>query len=566
MIIRLFTTFLVFSALFIPFLTNAAFVGQIENFSVDSFYDLSGREEITSLLIKISSQLYFYVDDEWWGNRNPYEQTEIRRAFDAVAIEFEGKIYPQLTSTLGAEWNPGIDNDERITILFHPMTEGAGGYTNYGDAQERLVNPESNEREMVYLNTEFITDSILKSLLAHEFVHLITLNQKNVLRGLNEEVWLNELRAEYAPTLLGYDDSYSQSNLKKRVSDFIKKIDNSLIEWEGKNYDYGAVNLFGQYISNQYGLKILEDSLKSDFVGIESINYALEKNGFNERFDDVFTNWTIASLVNNCDVGFRYCYNNSLLQDFRVIPQTNFLPFSGESTLSLVQNTKDWSGNWYRIVGGKDNLKIEFRGNPQVSFIVPYVIQDYTGNISVRFLELDNTQRGEIELLLSSSENRSITILPSVQGRTMLDGVFPEYQFALIISSTPNTENQDDQLKQQLLNQIEELQLQITKLLSQINAILFARGEFACSGFNQNLFFGIDNEPEVRCLQQSLKDQGVDIYPEGIVSGNFLTLTLNAVIRFQEKYRSEILTPLGLQEGTGFVGFSTRSKLNDLKM
>jgi peptidoglycan hydrolase-like protein with peptidoglycan-binding domain len=44
----------------------------------------------------------------------------------------------------------------------------------------------------------------------------------------------------------------------------------------------------------------------------------------------------------------------------------------------------------------------------------------------------------------------------------------------------------------------------------------------------------------------------------------FGELTRKAVIRFQEKYRSEILTPNGLLSGTGFVGNSTRRKLNSL--
>jgi len=37
-----------------------------------------------------------------------------------------------------------------------------------------------------------------------------------------------------------------------------------------------------------------------------------------------------------------------------------------------------------------------------------------------------------------------------------------------------------------------------------------------------------------------------------------------AVIRFQEKYPSEILASWGLTKGTGLVGKTTRAKLNQL--
>ena len=72
------------------------------------------------------------------------------------------------------------------------------------------------------------------------------------------------------------------------------------------------------------------------------------------------------------------------------------------------------------------------------------------------------------------------------------------------------------------------------------------------------------NNSEVRCLQEFLKSQGPEIYPEGLVTGNFLSLTKAAVIRFQEKYASEILAPWGITQGTGFVGETTRAKINQL--
>ena len=67
---------------------------------------------------------------------------------------------------------------------------------------------------------------------------------------------------------------------------------------------------------------------------------------------------------------------------------------------------------------------------------------------------------------------------------------------------------------------------------------------------------------DVTTLQQFLLDEGV--YPEGLITGYFGSLTKQAVIRFQEKYMGEVLTPVGLSKGTGFFGSSTRAKLNEL--
>jgi len=110
---------------------------------------------------------------------------------------------------------------------------------------------------------------------------------------------------------------------------------------------------------------------------------------------------------------------------------------------------------------------------------------------------------------------------------------------------------------------IEELEaeiLRITALLAQVESELAKL--IGVDALNTNLRYS-NSSDDVKLLQTWLS-KDPEVYPEGIVSGYFGSLTETAVLRFQEKYADEILKPLGLDKGTGFVGSSTRAKLNSL--
>ncbi|KPJ70754.1 hypothetical protein AMJ51_01020, partial [Microgenomates bacterium DG_75] len=151
------------------FVNTASAQTETRFFNIDSSYDWQGREEIEATLLRTSDNLYFYVEKGWWESRTSQEQNDIRIALFELGEEFKNKIYPVLTANFGSEPKPGIDRDERITVLIHPMISDAGGYFSSGDVYSRFQYPRSNEREMVYLNAKYIDKPQVKSFLAHEF-------------------------------------------------------------------------------------------------------------------------------------------------------------------------------------------------------------------------------------------------------------------------------------------------------------------------------------------------------------------------------------------------------------
>ena len=319
----------------------AANTGDVVNFDVDKGFDATGRTQLQATLVKVSDRLYFYVENTWWNSQTPGKQNQVLADLGNLSNEFDGNIYPTLTSTFGSEWSPGIDSDTKITVLFESMNSAEGGYFREADEYDKLQLPDSNQREMMYLSVFGIDDPNAKVTLGHEFTHLITFNQKNKIFGVEDDTWLNEARADYSSTILGYDNAYNGSNLQKRVNDFLQNPSDSITDWSGTKYDYASVNLFTHYLVDYYGINILSDSLKSKSVGIESINEALLKNGAKENFPQIFTDWTIALAINDCSQNSKYCYINKNLVDLRINPTLIFLPLTGNSSLSSTNVTKN---------------------------------------------------------------------------------------------------------------------------------------------------------------------------------------------------------------------------------
>jgi hypothetical protein len=559
--------------LFSPLISKAQIFPERGSFYIDSNYDIENRSNIPAELIRNGKSIYFYIENSWWNTLNRDQQNEVKNKIQKLDFEFYHQIKPILNDKYGMENTPGIDDDPKLVVLIHEMKEEARGYFRSVDQYSRSQVSDSNEHEMVYLNANNITDdlNLLKAYLAHEFTHVITFNQKDQY-AVEEETWLNEGRAEYAPTLLDLEEN---PYLKERVKDFLREPTDSITEWQGKSSDYGALSMFIHYLVEQYGEEILKDSLQSKYIGIESINKALKNNEIDKAFSDIFTDWTITIFLNDCSVGENYCYKNENLNNVDVVPLINFLPLSGKTTLGTTQKSKDWAGNWFKFIGGKGTLRLEFIGETDQKFEVPYIIKELSGHYRVGFFNLNNFQRGVISIPEFGTNIGSITIIPSIQSKkSNFDDSETAYPFFWEVSTDTGIKEENidyldkaisSMTKEELEDKISELATLLSQLRGQVTRIEQEGEEetVLCRRFDENLYFGLKDNNDVTCLQQFLRTQE-NIYPEGIVTGNFYNLTQQAVIRFQEKFKEDVLEPYGLEKGTGFVGPSTREKLNEL--
>ena len=290
-------------------------IGSTETFFVQAAFDSLDRSELTARFIAESEQLKIYADVSYWDILNRFEKPEAERLVEALGTTFDTNIYPKLTTFYGNPWTPGIDGDPKLFILLSPMPETVGGYTNRDDEFERTEILDSNQKELIYLNTAHLNSSRLPSLLAHEFQHLITFNQKDRLQQKIDAVWLNELRSEYAPYVVGYDRTNDPNeNIAVRVDQFNEDSTDKLIKWDGAPGDYASVSLFGHYLAERIGSQLLAETAVNGSSGIESINEALEALGRPERFEDLYVDWNVATVINDRSVGDgRYGYEHPVI-------------------------------------------------------------------------------------------------------------------------------------------------------------------------------------------------------------------------------------------------------------
>jgi len=532
---------LVLGFLILPSFSLASW-SQTANFFVDVNYDLNGKNQIETQLLKTTNNFYFYADKNWYNNFS--DKSNLDSKIYNLASDFEYKIYPLLTNLLGFEDKPGVDNDPRIVIVLEPLQDNYGGYIQSGDNYLKTIYKTSNEGQIIYLNADLILkadSNFLDYELAHEFTHLITLKQKP-----EAGTWFYELMSEFAGQAIGVDTSQIT---KQRAQALLYSTEVNLKDWINSDKDYAKVFLFALYLKEQFGNQLFSEALKYPSKdGMISFNEALKKRGTN--FEEVYLNWLIANVVNDCSVDIKYCYQDPNLKNYSITAYSYYLPMQAKSLLSVTDSLYSLTGKWQKLNGGLGTVKLKFSIPEQTPIAkIPYIIEDNQDKKTLGFFDFSSSNIQEVYINDLGTKNTAIYFIPYL-GSQAQEGKLYFYSFEA--QNLGNDAKNEQTIIEQLQQQILALKRQIAQLQLQLAILKTNQNNQTCSTFSTDLSYGMKSN-EVKCLQQFLANLGSNIYPEKLITGYYGPLTMAAVKRYQAF--KGIIT-------TGYFGPLTRAAVN----
>jgi hypothetical protein len=277
-------------------------VGDTEQFWISNS-DTAQHRRITARLVYITPHSYFWAEE---GTK--YREADVKRLMDT----FENKIYPTNREFFGEEFNPGIDGDPHIYVIYaNGLGRNVAGYFNSSDSFHPLVKEYSNAHETYMLSaTQDLRDEYTYGVLAHEFVHMIQFASDR-----NDVSWLSEGFAELGVLLNGYDVG---------GKDWLYTLDPDLqlTTWSESVADngahYGQSFLFFAYFLDRFGETATQALTKNPENSISSVDDTLADLGITDPVrgrlitaDDVFMDWAAALYLKNGRIGDgRYTFHN----------------------------------------------------------------------------------------------------------------------------------------------------------------------------------------------------------------------------------------------------------------
>ncbi len=389
---------------------------QSQQYRVNSFYDISGATSITSTVRVVGAHAYFYVDDRYWSYMTVSQQEQFASALQTLSQQFDDVIYPRSVALWGSEANPGVDGDAHVVIVLQRIISGSGGYFESIHNYPIDRAPNSNAREMIFINAESVLGGTARNYITHEFQHLISFGQRD-LTGLDgDDVWLNEARSEYSITNAGYSVPFEASTLQRREQSFLRTPSDSLTEWPNTSSDYAIATMFAHYIADQFGAEAIASTIHSRATGTLAIEDWLTTHT-DKHFPGVFTDWMVAAALNDRASNVAYGYTQAGLSTMHVRPLTTLALNDASGQVSFAASLKEWQPYWASIdvfpgYASASDVHVRIDGAPDAQWY-GVAIARYQGGkmVSVPLVSVAGIAEGAIAIRSDGSTVQSVQVM-----------------------------------------------------------------------------------------------------------------------------------------------------------
>jgi hypothetical protein len=319
--------------------------------------DTNLNEQVTATLRYVGDHALFWIE-----NGVSYDQNEL----ESLGETFDNQIYEINREFFGSEWNPGIDGDPRLYILYtRGMGSSVAGYFSSADSLHPDAHEYSNAHEMFLLSADNtrLDEDFTYGVLAHEFQHMI-----HWYTDRNESSWLNEGFSELASFLNGYDvggfDYLFAMNPDLQLNDWPN-------DPNATSPHYGAGFLFTLYFLDRFGEDATKAVVASAENGMESIDSVLADLSIVDPLtqqaltaDDFFADWAVTNYLLDGNVADgRYTYNN-----YPFVPQASVEGAITRCPEDVSGTVNQYGADYIRISCDGD-YTLNFQGQAQVGIL-----------------------------------------------------------------------------------------------------------------------------------------------------------------------------------------------------
>ena len=353
---------------------------------------------IEATLVFAGEIVYFWVDSRVQVNLEDVER---------IVTRFEEESYPTVRSLIGNEWNPGVDGDPHLYMLY---TSGLGssvaGLFWPSNEYSPLVHEYSNGHEMFYLSADGVSlaSGYIESVLAHEFQHMVHWNIDR-----DEESWMNEGLSTLVELLLGFEIG---------GFDYLYSLDTDkpLTRWPADpgsaGEHYGQVFLFLTYLYDRFGGEFIREIAANQANGLVGIDQTLATENIRDPIsgdlltaEDVFLDWAVSLALQDPGLADgRYG-----LQSYTNAPAPRFSDSFERCPTSVEERTV----NQYGI----DLIKIKCRGDYTLKF---------SGRTATKVLSADS-HSGDYAFWSNEGDHADMTLTKTFNFQDVSGSILLEY-------------------------------------------------------------------------------------------------------------------------------------------